>query len=240
MPRSVSPGATVLVAAADPLLRDAVRRHLARAGHRVLVAADGAAVLDLTAAPDAADPVDLAVLAAGLPDVDGVTACRILRARDRAQVPLVLLTGGADEDRIAALDAGADDALSVPFDPRELTLRVAAVLRRARWWPRPDDEVLADGPLRVHPRSQRVDIDGAEVDLTPREFALLAFLLRHRGRVFGRDELLERVWGWQVGDLSTVTVHVKRLRAKLGPHHRIDTLWGRGYAWDRAAEAAAG
>lgn len=239
MSSSVSPGATVLVAAGNPLVRDVVRRHLTRDGHRVRVVGDGAEALDLLAVHDATDPIDLAVLATDLPGVDGTAVCRILRARDRARLPVVLLTG-AEDDRITALEAGADDALTVPFSPRELALRVSAVLRRTRLCPSADGDVLADGPLRVHPRAQRVEVDGIELDLTPREFALLVFLLRHRGRVFRREELLERVWGWQVGDLSTVTVHVKRLRAKLGPHHRIDTLWGRGYAWDRAAEQVAG
>lgn len=110
--------------------------------------------------------------------------------------------------------------------PRSLRIQCSATA---------EPDALVDGAIRVLPTAQLVYLDDVPVRLTVREFALLVFLMRHRGQVFTRPELLRLVWGWEVGDLSTVTVHVKRLRAKLGEHHRIDTAWGRGYGWARGA-----
>ena len=182
---------------------------------------------------------DLVILDLSLPGMDGTEVCRRLRAHDRtAAVPIVMLTARAAEgDRIAGLDGGADDYVTKPFSVREVLSRVRAVLRRSS---RPEDqaEPLTDEPIRVEPESRRCLVDGREVALTRREFDLLAYLLRHRGRVVGRERLLERVWGYDYpGETRTVDVHVRRLRKKLGPglEDRIETLVGVGYRYRGAS-----
>ncbi|MEV0355682.1 response regulator transcription factor [Nocardia sp. NPDC050697] len=218
----------ILVADDDPVVREVVRRYLERDGLTVLESADGAAA---TAALRTAD-VRLAVLDVMMPAPDGIEICRAIRSGARPDLPIILLTAlGEEEDRVLGLEAGADDYVTKPFSPRELALRVASVLRRTR--PTAAAGIVRDGPVELHPAARFVAVRGAAVELTPREFDLLEFLLRNPGAVFARAELLSLVWGWDFGDLSTVTVHVKRLRAKLGPAHRIDTVWGKGYAWRR-------
>ena len=150
-----------------------------------------------------------------------------------------MLTGRKDEaDRVMGLELGADDYLTKPFSPRELALRVRSVLRRA---PSPVGLLPLDitvGDLTVSTAARSVSVAGQPVSLTNREFDLLLFFLTHTDTVFSREELLKQVWRWDFGDLSTVTVHVKRLRSKLGDQHRVQTVWGRGYLWsgDSGAE----
>ena len=147
---------------------------------------------------------------------------------------------GEEEDRIVGLELGADDYITKPFSPRELVLRVASVLRRARS-PQPRTQVppIDDDGLMVDVAGRRAVLGGQELALTVREFELLAFLIQHPGRAFTRSELLEQVWGWNFGDHSTVTVHVRRLREKVEVDptapSRIATVWGVGYRYDRAA-----
>ncbi len=148
-------------------------------------------------------------------------------------IPVILLTAlGEEDDRIAGLEAGADDYLTKPFSPRELALRVRSVLRRT---PSPVGvspvELTESVSLTVSAASRSVTVKGEPVSLTNREFELLLFFMTHADTVFSREELLKQVWRWDFGDLSTVTVHVKRLRSKLGDEHRVQTVWGRGYLW---------
>ncbi|MDF0529844.1 response regulator transcription factor [Tsukamurella sp. 8F] len=218
----------ILVADDDVEVGDVVRRYLERDGHRVTVVADGGAARRALAQ----ERVDLVVLDVMMPAPDGIALCRGIRAGDGADptLPVVLLTARGDEDdRITGLEAGADDYVAKPFSPRELALRVRSVLRRAA--PPLATAVVCDGPLRVDPAACAVQLDGREVSTTRREFDLLHHFVAHPGEVFSREELLERVWGWEFGDLSTVTVHVRRLRAKLGADAPIETVWGRGYRW---------
>jgi DNA-binding response OmpR family regulator len=198
--------------------------------------ADGPATAQVLARND----IDLAILDVMMSPPDGIELCRAVRSGRHPDTPIILLTAlGEEEDRVFGLQSGADDYMVKPFSPRELALRVASVLRRSR----PSggtEEVLRSGTVEVRTGSQAVLVDGHRVELTAREFDLLAFLLAHPQRVFGRAELLERVWGWTFGDQSTVTVHIKRLRAKLGAAHRIETIWGRGYAWGRPGAQVSG
>ncbi len=226
----------VLVVDDDPTVREVVVSYLRAHGHQVSECDDGAEALRrLTDAPP-----DLVVLDLMLPGLDGLEVCRRLRALPdgRAEVPVVMLTALTEsEDRIAGLEVGADDYVTKPFSPRELALRVDSVLRRARV-----EEVdaapalLHDGDLVVDTVRHEVSRGGAVVALTAREFDLLVFLLSHPGAAWTREELLERVWGWTVGDLSTVTVHVRRLREKVEPDPRsptrLVTVWGVGYRWE--------
>lgn len=180
--------------------------------------------------------IDVAVLDVMMPGPSGLSLCRSLRQAGDFSVPVILLTAlGEEDDRIAGLEAGADDYLTKPFSPRELALRVRSVLRRA---PAPIGSLpleITVGDLAVSTAARTVNLGGQPVGLTNREFDLLLFFLTHRDTVFTREELLQQVWHWEFGDLSTVTVHVKRLRSKLGDHHRVQTVWGRGYLWQGEA-----
>jgi DNA-binding response OmpR family regulator len=223
----------VLVVDDDETVRDVVRRYLEVAGFTVDVAGDGAEGL---ARFSAREP-DLVVLDVMMPGINGLEVCK--RLRQVSQVPIVMLTAlGEEENRIAGLQLGADDYVTKPFSPRELALRVASVLRRARM-PRPEPAAaeLVDGNLRLQMTARTATLGGRELPLTTREFDLLAFFLGHPGVAYSRADLLEKVWGWDFGDQSTVTVHVRRLREKIerdpAKPTRVATVWGVGYRYDR-------
>ncbi len=227
-------GGRVLVVDDDPTILDVVTRYLERAGFEVATAADGTAGL---AAAVGGTP-DLVVLDVMLPGIDGLEVCR--RLREISRVPVVMLTAlGEQCDRILGLEVGADDYLCKPFSPRELVLRVQSVLRRARApLASPREAILRDGELVVDVMAHEARVGGRLLQLTRREYDLLTFLMRHPGRVFDREELMREVWSWSFGDRSTVTVHVRRLREKLGDDQaeprRIVTVWGSGYRYDLA------
>ena len=218
----------VLIADDDTVVRDVVRRYLERDGLDVSIAEDGTEALRLLGS----ERIDVAVLDVMMPGSDGLSLCRELRRHGDYSMPVILLTAlGEEDDRIAGLEAGADDYLTKPFSPRELALRVRSVLRRTTGSTAPVPMELAVGELNVSTAARSVTVGGQAINLTNREFDLLVFFLTHTDTVFTREDLLKRVWRWDFGDLSTVTVHVKRLRAKLGDHHRVQTVWGRGYLW---------
>lgn len=226
--------ARVLVVDDDPTVREVVAGYLARAGFTVDEAADGMDAL----ARARHTPPDLVVLDLMLPGLDGLEVLRRLRA-ERGHLPVVLLTArGEESDRVLGLEVGADDYVTKPFSARELVLRVQSIVRRANVTPpRPAGaDSLVDGDLRVDPRARTVGRGGIPLALTSRELDLLIHLLRHPGQAFSRTELLRQVWGWEYGDESTVTVHVRRLREKVEPDpaapQRIATVWGVGYRWD--------
>ncbi|MFI5662645.1 response regulator transcription factor [Streptomyces sp. NPDC051684] len=226
----------VLVVDDDPTVAEVVAGYLDRAGYRVDRADDGPAAL----ARAAAHRPDLVVLDLMLPGMDGLEVCR--RMRERGPVPVIMLTARGDEDdRILGLEVGADDYVTKPFSPRELVLRVESVLRRARPATARQRPLSAAG-LAVDPAARRVTRDGAELALTLREFDLLAFFLRNPGRAYSREDLMREVWGWEFGDLSTVTVHIRRLRGKVEDDparpRLIQTVWGVGYRFEPAAREA--
>jgi DNA-binding response OmpR family regulator len=222
----------ILVIEDDPTVGEVVTRYLLREGYEVQTASDGGAAVELVRR----DPPDLMVLDLMLPGMDGFEVCR--RVRSLAPVPIIMLTArGQEADRVMGLELGADDYVAKPFSPRELTARVKSVLRRAGGWlESAAPELLVSGPLELDVSGRQVRVGGAPVTLTVREFDLLAFLMGNPGRVFRREELLERVWGYTYGDTSTVTVHVRRLREKVeqdpaAPKH-IQTVWGVGYRFE--------
>jgi DNA-binding response OmpR family regulator len=225
----------VLVVDDDPTVAEVVARYLLRDGHEVECVPDGRTALDRALET----PPDLVVLDLMLPGMDGLEVCRLLR--ERSPVPVVMLTAlGEESDRLAGLELGADDYIVKPFSPRELALRVRSVLRRAQGSLLPSGHgVLRDNGLVVDTRAHEASLNGGQLALTAREFDLLAFLLRHQGRAFTREQLLEQVWGWTFGDSSTVTVHVRRLREKVEDDPtsplRIQTVWGVGYRYGDAA-----
>ncbi|WP_197373364.1 response regulator transcription factor [Mycolicibacterium baixiangningiae] len=227
----------VLIADDDTVVRDVVRRYLERDGLEVAIARNGTEALRLLGT----ERIDVAVLDVMMPGPDGLMLCRTLRQRGDHAVPVILLTAlGEEDDRIAGLEAGADDYLTKPFSPRELALRVRSVLRRA---PAPVGAAQVDlevGALTISAAARSVTVDRQPVSLTNREFDLLLFFITHADTVFTREELLKQVWRWDFGDLSTVTVHVKRLRSKLGDQHRVQTVWGRGYMWSDSPGAREG
>ncbi|CAM5240360.1 Response regulator transcription factor OS=Streptomyces tendae OX=1932 GN=F3L20_12530 PE=4 SV=1 [Streptomyces tendae] len=229
--------ARVLVVDDDPTVAEVVAGYLVRAGYRVDRAGDGPGALGRAAA----HRPDLVVLDLMLPGMDGLEVCRRLRAQ--GPVPVIMLTArGEEDDRILGLEVGADDYVTKPFSPRELVLRVESVLRRTRPVPAPAPRPPSAAGLTADPAARRATKDGTELALTLREFDLLVFFLRNPGRAFAREELMREVWGWDFGDLSTVTVHVRRLRGKVEDDparpRLIQTVWGVGYRFDPAGREA--
>ena len=220
---------TVLVVDDEPLVRDVVTRYLERDGHRVVTAEDGDSARELIER-EAPSLVLLDVMLPG--KTDGLALCRWIRSS--SELPVILLTARVDEaDRIVGLELGADDYITKPFSPRELATRVKTVLRRARNG-KPPLERVSVGPLEVDAARREARRDGELLDLTAKEFDLLWFLASNANRVFSRDQLMSRVWGYSAAlDTGTVTVHVRRLREKLeddpSDPQLLETVWGAGY-----------
>jgi DNA-binding response OmpR family regulator len=221
--------ARVLVVDDDATVADVVVAYLERAGIETARATDGPAALDAAEA----SALDAVVLDLMLPGLDGIEVCRRLRSA-RPTLPVIMLTAlGEEDDRLVGLEAGADDYIVKPFSPRELVLRVQAVLRRTGVGP---PSLLQGGGLALDPVAHRAWREGRELQLTVREFELLRWFLVHPRAVHDRETLLREVWGWEVGDLSTVTVHVRRLREKIESDparpRLLVTVFGVGYRWD--------
>lgn len=234
----------VLLADDNPVVSDVVRRYLERDGVEVQMVDDGAQALEVLDRAVRADAgIDLVILDVMMPVLDGLSTLRAMRSGPHRQVPVILLTAlGEEEDRVIGFEAGADDYVTKPFSPRELALRVASVLRRSSPVAPTTDAaaagasaVLRDGEIVLDPDARTVTVAGRPIATTKREFDLLAFFLGHPGVVFSREQLLSEVWEWTFGDMSTVTVHVKRLRARLGDAAALETVWGQGYRWDRSS-----
>ncbi len=221
---------SVLVVDDEPTIAEVVSRYLERAGYRTRVAGDGPAAIEAATR----QRPDLVVLDLMLPGVDGLEVMRRLREQGPDRIAVILLTAkGEESDRVIGLRLGADDYVVKPFSPAELVARVDAVLRRVDTAPSFEGPVeLSD--LTIDPAGRRVIVRGEEVALTQREFDVLLFLARHPGQVFSRNQLMDAVWQYSFySDTSTVTVHIRRLRAKIEldparPEH-IQTVWGVGY-----------
>jgi DNA-binding response OmpR family regulator len=220
---------TVLVVDDEPLVRDVVSRYLERDGHRVVTAEDGDGARRMI---ESEDPC-LVLLDVMLPgETNGLDLCRWIRSS--SELPVILLTARVEEaDRIVGLELGADDYVTKPFSPRELATRVRTVLRRSHSAERPVEQVTA-GPLELDAATREARRDGEPLALTAKEFDLLWFLASNPNRVFSRDQLMHRVWGYSAAvDTGTVTVHVRRLREKLeadpSDPQLLETVWGAGY-----------
>jgi DNA-binding response OmpR family regulator len=209
-------------------VREVVVRYLEREGYRTLEAGDGDDARRLVET----QPPDLVVLDVMLPGTDGLELCRWIRSR--SELPVIMLTArGEEADRVVGLELGADDYVTKPFSPRELAARVRTVLRRAGTT-NGAKERLAFDDLELDAASRDVRRRGEEVRLTAKEFDLLWFMATHPRRVFSRDQLMARVWGYEAAlDTGTVTVHMRRLREKIepDPSHpmHLQTVWGVGY-----------
>ena len=234
----------ILVVDDERTIREVVRRYLELEGFAVTEAETGPQALSIL---QSSHP-DLIVLDIMLPGVDGFSITRRLRQADEysplaidGEIPIILLSARTNEvDRVAGLELGADDYVTKPFSPRELVARVKTVLRRTTAAEVESESPVAFGGLSLDPRSRSVSVDGEGVSLTAKEFDLLSFLLRHPRQVFTRQQLLDKVWGYEFyGDESTVTVHVRRLREKLEPNPSkpsyIQTVWGVGYKFEAPA-----
>ena len=220
----------ILLADDDRAIRDALARALGLQGYDILQAHDGAAALAMVEK----EKPDVAILDVMMPNVDGLTVCRVLRA-ERNRLPILMLTARTETaDRVAGLDAGADDYLAKPFELDELFARVRALLRRAK----PDDDAseattLQLGDLRIEPHARRVWRAGREIDLSKTEFDLLELLVRNSGIVLDHTTIYERIWGYDFGpDSKNLAVYISYLRRKLegpGEDKLIHTVRGVGY-----------
>lgn len=225
--------ARILVVEDEARIAEVVARYLERDGHMVTLVDGGAAALALAAQ----QPPDLIVLDLGLPDMPGEEVCT--RLRSLSDVPIIMLTArDREDDLVRGLQVGADDYMTKPFSPRELTARVRALLRRAHRDEAPQADVLrrAGGRLVIDATRRRVTLDDTLVELTESEFRLLQVLARFPGRVYTRFELIDKVQGYQFeGYERTIDAHIKNLRRKLGEDARaprlIITVYGRGYAF---------
>ncbi len=220
----------ILIADDDRAIREALSRALSLEGYDVVQAADGAAALQLI---ESSQP-DVAVLDVMMPNVDGLTVCRVLRA-ERNRIPVLMLTARTETpDRVAGLDAGADDYLPKPFDLDELLARLRALMRRAKPDDMPDgNEPVQIADLRLDPTSRRVWRGQREVELSKTEFDLLELLVRNQGIVLEHSTIYDRIWGYDFGpDSKNLAVYISYLRRKLegpGDSKLIHTVRGVGY-----------
>ncbi len=231
MVASTSPS-KVLVVDDDPHVREVVEIYLGREGFRILGAQDGEEALRVV---EAEEP-DVIVLDLMLPGRDGWDVCREIRRR--RHTPIIMLTARGEEmDKVLGLELGADDYLTKPFSPRELAARVKAILRRMGTAPaagQAGERVFLRGMVCVDLDKYQASVNKQPLTLSPKEFELLWFLAGNPGRAFTREQLLEKVWGYDFfGDSRTVDVHVKRLRGKLGEAQSyLQTVWGVGYKFE--------
>ena len=222
--------ARVLIADDDRAIRDALTRALGLEGYDVVQANDGNTALSLI---ESTQP-DVAILDVMMPNIDGLTVCRVLRA-EHNRLPILMLTARTETpDRVAGLDAGADDYLAKPFDLDELLARLRALLRRTKSDDGSDSDAVQLVDLRLDPTSRRVWRGEREIDLSKTEFDLLELLLRNQGIVLDHSTIYDRIWGYDFGpDSKNLAVYISYLRRKLetpGESKLIHTVRGVGYS----------
>lgn len=223
----------ILVVDDEPSIVTLLSFNLTKAGFDVISAGKGSEVLPLVRDQHP----DLIVLDLMLPEMDGMDVCKQLR-QEFINVPIIMLTARDDElDKVLGLELGADDYLTKPFSPRELVARVKAILRRTELGSRDQSDMLIAGDLRVFPDKFEATFKNEEMVLTPKEFELLVYLMRHKGRVLTREQLLNAVWNYDfAGDTRIVDVHVSHLREKIEDVTRkpvyIKTVRGLGYKFE--------
>nr|WP_273701726.1 response regulator transcription factor [Tepidanaerobacter acetatoxydans] len=227
----VQGNARILVVDDEKRIVDLVRLYLEREGFIVDEAFEGQQALDMISSVS----YDLIILDLMLPVIDGWTVCK--QIREKYDTPVIMLTARGEEfDKVLGFELGADDYVVKPFSPRELTARVKALLRRMASKQDYEAEALIFPELVIDPAARVVKVDGKEVALTPKEFDLLYFLAKNKGKAFNREKLLKEVWGYDFyGSLRTVDTHIKQLREKLGRSKAatyINTVWGIGYKFE--------
>lgn len=220
----------ILVVDDEPSISMLIDFNLKLVGHEVMCVYDGEAVFE--AIPQFRP--DLIVLDLMLPKLDGFQVCKRLRSQNNF-VPIIMLTALQDlSDKIAGLDSGADDYMTKPFSPQELVSRIQAIIRRTGALPAAEPETIQIGPIRIQPEQREVQIHNQPIELTPKEFELLLFLCKHRGKVLSRQQLLHGVWDYHfIGDTRIVDVHISHLRDKIEKNARnpeyIVTIRNVGY-----------
>lgn len=219
----------VLIVEDEALMREVICDYFERDGYDCEEAEDGAKALEMFGEKE----YDLVLLDIMIPELDGFSVCRGMRKT--SSVPIIMLTARSDEyDKLMGYEVGADDYVTKPFSPRVLLAKSNALLRRAAGQVCGDPEEISAAGIVINTSSHSVHVDGTEIELTPKEYDLLIFLMNNRGRVLSRDTLLSRVWGYDYfGDYRTVDTHIKKLRAKLGDRAvHIKTLIKAGYKFD--------
>lgn len=232
----------ILLVEDEPDIADLLTLHLSDLGYRIDAVADGALALQKALAT----PYALIILDLMLPHLSGTEVCRQLRERERT-TPILMLTAKSEErDKVLGLDLGADDYVTKPFSISELLARVRALLRRVELdQPHEASAEISFGGLVIEPAKRKVQVEGEAVELTAKEFDLLTLFARNPGRAFSRQELLDKVWGYQYAGYShTVNSHINRLRSKIEPDpstpRYVQTVWGVGYRFAEEEELAAG
>ncbi len=220
--------ANILIVEDEKAMQDIFAEYMRRGGHTCVTADDGVDALVLLKG----SPMDLMILDVMMPHLDGFSVCRM--AREMSNMPIIMLTAkSAEEDKLKGYDYGADDYVTKPFSPRVLLAKANALLRRTA---AADAGAVSAGKILLQPNFRKVFIDGQEIALTHKEYELLALLMANPGRIFSREQLLNRIWGYDFeGTSRTVDTHIKTLRQKLGGESRhIVTLIRSGYKFEAA------
>lgn len=228
---------SVLIVEDEALMREVIQDYFESAGYQTVVATDGREAVDFVDSVE----FDLILLDIMLPEIDGLSVLRHIRRNH--ETPVILLTARSEEDdKLTGYDCGADDYVTKPFSPRVLLAKANALLKRASGTVCSQDGVVFAAGIEVNEAYHTVTVDGESVELTPKEYDLLLYLMRNRGRVLSRDTLLSKVWGYDYfGDLRTVDTHIKKLRAKLGNRAcHIKTLIKAGYKFDENGDEPGG
>ncbi len=218
--------AIILIAEDEKGMQTIIADYMKRGGHTCITADDGIDAISILKN----NSLDLAILDIMMPHLDGFSVCRM--AREMSDLPILFLTAkGTEEDKLRGYGYGADDYVTKPFSPKILLAKVNALLRRSGWIPQ---EVIQAGGISLLPYSRAVSINGAEIELTHKEFELLHFFMQNKNQVFSREQLLNRIWGYEFeGNTRTVDTHIKTLRQKLGSEsRRIVTLIRSGYKFE--------
>ena len=224
---------SVLIVEDEALMRDVIKDYFEADGYEVTEAGDGLEALDLVEEKE----FDLILLDIMLPEIDGFSVCR--KIRKTKDVPIIMITARSEEDdKLTGYELGADDYVTKPFSPKVLLAKANALIRRTTGYVCGEDGVISLAGIVVNQNSHTVQADNEYIELTPKEYDLLVYLMINKGRVLSRDTLLSKVWGYDYfGDLRTVDTHIKKLRAKLGDKaQHIKTLIKAGYKFDENAD----
>ncbi len=224
---------SVLIVEDEALMRDVIKDYFEADGYEVTEAGDGLEALDLVEEKE----FDLILLDIMLPEIDGFSVCR--KIRKTKDVPIIMITARSEEDdKLTGYELGADDYVTKPFSPKVLLAKANALIRRTTGNVCGEDGVISLAGIVVNQNSHTVQADNEYIELTPKEYDLLVYLMINKGRVLSRDTLLSKVWGYDYfGDLRTVDTHIKKLRAKLGDKaQHIKTLIKAGYKFDENAD----
>ena len=218
--------ANILIVEDEKAMQDIIAEYMRKGGHTCFTADDGIEALMILKS----SPMDIMILDVMMPHLDGFSVCKM--AREMSEMPIIMLTAkSGEDDKLRGYDYGADDYMTKPFSPKVLLAKVNALLRR---FSAASPGTVAAGKIMLQPSARRVWLDGQEIALTHKEYALLAFFMANPGQIFSREQLLNRVWGYDFeGTTRTVDTHIKTLRQKLGDEGRhIVTLIRSGYKFE--------